>query len=105
MTDTCSAKSSDSPPPNPANSPRCAAHLTGRKRARETTPVFGARLSVPVVSVSRERESGRREGRYFLVGVEEHLLRCAGLKGVALAAVCVGDDRELMISIIQTTAR
>ena len=44
------------------------------------------------------------KGRYFLVGVEEHLLRCAGLKGVDIAAVCVGDGRELMISIIQMTA-
>jgi len=65
MTGMHSAKSSDSPPPNPAKFTRYAAHLTGRKRARETICVFGARLSGTGVSVSPEIESGRRKGAVF----------------------------------------
>jgi hypothetical protein len=65
MTGTHSANFSDSLPPNPAKFPRYAAHLTGRKRPRETLRVFAARLSGTVVSVSRGIESGRRKGAVF----------------------------------------
>ena len=65
MTGKHSARSSDSPPPDPAKTTRYAAHLTGRKRARETIRVFGARLSGTVVSVSREIDSERRQGAVF----------------------------------------
>ena len=65
MTGTHSAKSSDFPPPNPAKFTRCAAHLTDRKRARETIRVFGASLSGTVVSVGRELDSERRQGAVF----------------------------------------
>ena len=65
MTGVRSAKSSDFPPLNSAKFTRYAAHLTGRKRARETMRVFGARLSEAVVSVSRELNPERRQGAVF----------------------------------------
>jgi len=65
MTGARSAKSLDSPPPNPAKFTRYAAHLTGRERARETMRAFGARLAGTVVSVGPELESGRRKGAVF----------------------------------------
>ena len=65
MTGVRSAKSSDFPLPNSAKFTRYAAHLTGRKRARETMRVFGARLSEAVVSVSRELDGERCQGAVF----------------------------------------
>ena len=72
MTGTHSAKSSDSPPPNPAKFTRYAAHLTGRKRARETIRVFGARLSGTVVSVSRGSKADAAKARYSRRNFEPH---------------------------------
>ena len=65
MSGTHSARSSVSALPNPAKLTRYAAHLTGRKRTRETVRVFGPRSAETVVSVSRELESGRRKGSEF----------------------------------------
>jgi hypothetical protein len=63
MTGVRSAKSSDSPPPNSAKFARYAAHLTGRKPARETIRVFATRLSGTVVSVSaRDRMWASQRG-------------------------------------------
>ena len=71
MTGMHSAKSSDSPP-NPAKFTRYAAHLTGRKRARETVRVFGARSSGTVVSVSGRSKVDVAKGRNLRRNFEPH---------------------------------